>query len=453
MRGRKPVYFICAAVLAALLAAAHVQASTRDIGTTAVRDVDAILPEMERARVMNEILEWRLDNLIPVLMRREGIDMWLIICREYNEDPVYLTLVPQPTMAARRTSILIFHDRGEEKGVERLTGSFYGMGKWYKSIYTDRRKDQIENLAEYIRKADPRKIGINESETWAFGDGLSASFKARLVKALGPEYASRLVSAENLCVGWLETRSPRELSLYRHICGIAHDIIAEFFSNRVIVPGATRTEDVVWWIRQRITDLGLDTWFQPSVSIQRSPEDAEKYKDDPDVIQRGDLLHCDVGITYLGLCTDTQENAYVCRIGEEDAPEGLKEALRRGNRLQDIVMAEHREGRTGNEVLRASLEKAKAEGLTPSVYCHPLGIHGHAAGFVVGLWDRQDGVPVRGDYPLHPDTCYAIEMNVRHRVPEWGNQEVRIGLEEGGVFTEEGCAFIDGRQTKLFLIK
>ncbi len=435
------------------LLTAMVNVFAQNIGTTAVRDIDNILPEKERARVMNEILEWRLDNIIPQLMRREGIDMWLIICREYNEDPVYLTLVPEPTMAARRTSILIFHDKGEKEGVERLTGSFYGMGKWYKSIYIDRKKDQIENLAEYIQKSNPKKIGINESETWAFGDGLSASFKARLIKALGPTYSSRLVSAENLCVGWLETRSPRELSLYRHIYGIAHDIIAEFFSNQVIVPDATRTEDVVWWIRQRITDLGLKTWFQPSVSIQRSKQDTEKYKNDPQVIQRGDLLHCDIGIVYLGLCTDTQQNAYVCRIGENAAPEGLKEALRRANRLQDIVMAEHKIGRTGNDVLRSSLEKAKAEGLNPSVYCHPLGVHGHAAGFVVGLWDRQDGVPVRGDYPLNYDTCYAIEMNNRHRVPEWNDLEIRIGLEEGGVFTKDGCMFIDGRQTQLFLIK
>jgi len=449
MKKRKYLFVLAAILLSTTVGRSYSQ----NIGTTAVRDIENILPEKDRAKVMNEILEWRLKHIIPELMRREGIDMWLIICREYNEDPVYLTMVPEPTMAARRTSILIFHDKGEEKGVARLTGSFYGMGKWYKSIFTDQSKDQMEVLADYIKKSNPKKIGINESETWAFGDGLSASFKTSLVNALGPEYSSRLVSAENMCVGWLETRSPRELSLYRHICGIAHDIIAEFFSNQVIVPDATTTEDVVWWIRQRFTDLGLGVWFQPSVSIQRSKKDAQLYKNNPRLIRRGDLLHCDIGIVYLGLCTDTQQNAYVCRIGENDALEGLKEALRRGNRLQDIVMAEHRVGRTGNEVLLSSLEKAKAEGLTPAVYCHPLGVHGHAAGFVVGLWNRQDGVPVRGDYPLYYNTCYAIEMNNRYKVPEWDGQDIRMGLEEGGVFTKDGCHFIDGRQTKLFLIK
>ncbi len=425
----------------------------QDIGVTDVNDIDHILPEQQRAKVMNEILEWRLEHIVPELMRREGIDMWVIICREYNEDPVYMSMVPEPTMAARRTSILIFHDKGDE-GVKRLTGSFYGMGKWYKAMYTDKTKDQIVNLADYIKEQDPKKVGINESETWAFGDGLSASFKTSLVKALGPEYSKRLVSAENLCVGWLETRSPRELSIHRHICGIAHDIIAEFFSNRIIIPDITTTEEVVWWIRQKYTDLGLEAWFQPSVSIQRSKKEATKYPDKNTVIRRGDLLHCDIGIVYLGLCTDTQQNAYVCKIGEEDAPKGLKEALRLGNRLQDIVMAEHKFGRTGNEVLKSSLQKAKAEGLNPSVYCHPLGIHGHAAGFIVGLWNRQDGVPVRGDYPLYYNTCYAIEMNNIYEVPEWDGQSVRMGLEEGGVYTKKyGCKLIDGRQTKLFIIK
>ncbi|KPK95552.1 hypothetical protein AMJ80_04955 [bacterium SM23_31] len=422
-------------------------------GVTAVQDITNILPERQRAEIMNRWLEWRLENLIPDLMRREGIDMWLVICREYNEDPVYMSLVPEPNMSARRTSILIFHDRGPAAGVERLTGSFYDMGTWYSSIYKDRNKDQFETLAEFIKERNPQKIGINISEAWAFGDGLTASFKEKLENALGERYSSRLVSAEHLCIGWLETRSPEELSVYRHICGIAHDIIAEFFSNEVIIPDITTTEEVVWWIRQKITGLGLKTWFQPSIDIQRNREEAAKYKDNNTVIRRGDLLHCDIGIVYLGLCTDTQQMAYVCKTGENDVPEDLKEALRKANRLQDIFMGEFKVGRTGNEILLTSLKKAKDEGLQPSIYTHPLGVYGHAAGPTIGLWDRQEGVPVRGDYPLYVNTCYAIELNNRYSVPEWDNQEVRIALEEGGVFTEEGCNFIDGRMTKFYLIK
>ena len=420
-----------------------------------VKDSKNILPEKDREQLMNEWLKWRLDNIVPELMRREGIDMWLVINREYNEDPVYLSLVPRPTMAARRTSILIFHDLGPEKGVERLCGSYYGMEGWYKGTWVDKKKKQFESLAAVIKARQPIKIGINTSENWAFGDGLTASFKAKLEEALGPELSSRLVSAENLCIGWLETRSPQEMSVYRHICGIAHDLIAEFFSNRVITPDVTTSEDVDWWFRQRVSDLGLEVWFQPSITIQRDKKDAAQYAD-KNVIRRGDLLHCDVGITYLGLCTDMQHQAYVCRVGETDAPEGLKEALRKANRLADVFMAEFAQGRSGTEIVSAAMKKGEAEGLRPLIYMHPIGFHGHAAGCVADARPPESAPEdnlERGKYPLFLNTAYAIEFSSTSAVPEWGNQDVWIGYEEDALFTETGCRFIDGRQTKFYLIR
>jgi len=422
----------------------------------AVDDSHNILPQRERAKVMNDWLRWRLDHIVPKLMRREGIDMWLIINREYNEDPVYMSMVPEPHMAARRTSILIFHDRGGERGVERLSGGYYGIGDFYKATWTDKTKKQFESLAEFIQARKPQKIGINVSDRWAFGDGLSVGLKQKLEAALGTEWSSKLVSAENLCVGWLETRSPQELSVYRHICGIAHDIIAQFFSNRVITPGITTTEDVVWWIRQKITDLGLKTWFHPSISIQRYKKLAGQYKDNPSVIRRGDLLHCDVGIVYLGLCTDMQWQAYVCHIGEEDAPGGIQEALRRANELGDIFRAEFKTGRSGREIVMSSMEKGKAQGLRPLFYSHPIGIHGHGAGPPMDARPRgvlPEGGELRGEYPLYPNTCYAIEYSSTSSIPEWEGQDVRIAFEETGVYTEDGCKFIDGHQMKFFLIK
>ena len=420
-----------------------------------VRDSKNILPVKDRERLMDEWLKWRLDNIVPELMRREGIDMWLVINREYNEDPVYLSLVPRETMNARRTSILIFHDLGPDKGVERLSGSYYGMEGWYKGTWIDKKKKQFESLAEVIKARQPKKIGINVSENWAFGDGLTASLKANLEKALGQEFSSRLVSAENLCVGWLETRSPQELSVYRHICGIAHDLIGGFFSNLVITPDVTTTKDVEWWFRQRVTDLGLDTWFEPSISIQRDKREAVKYGD-KSVIRRGDLLHCDVGLTYLGLCTDMQHQAYVCRVGETDAPEGLKEALRRANRLADVFMAEFVGGRTGTEIVTAAMKKGEAEGLRPLIYMHPIGFHGHGAGCVADARPPEsapEGNLERGKYPLSLNTAYSIEFSSTSAVPEWGNQDVWIGYEEDALFTEAGCRFIDGRQNRLYLIR
>jgi hypothetical protein len=440
-------------ILVGLVLLGAVSGATQEIA--GVLDSKAILPLKNREQLMNDWLKWRLDNIVPELMRREGIDLWLIINREYNEDPVYLSLVPRPTMSARRTSILIFYDRGPEKGVERLSGSYYGMEGWYKGTWVDKKKKQFESLAGVIKALNPKKIGINTSADWAFGDGLTSSLKVKLEKALGPELVARFVSAENLCVGWLETRSPQEMSVYRHICGIAHDLIAEFFSNRVITPDVTTTDDVVWWIRQRVVDSGLETWFQPSISIQRSKKDAASYVD-KEVIRRGDFLHCDVGITYLGLCTDMQLQAYVCRTGETDAPEGLKEALRRANRLADVFMGEFVLGRTGTDIVTAAMKKGESEGLRPLIYMHPLGIHGHGAGCVADARPPESAPEdnlERGKYPLFPNTAYAIEFSSTTAVPEWENQDVRVGYEEDALFTEKGCRFIDGRQTRVYLIR
>jgi len=426
-------------------------------------DIDGILPLRERARVYNEVLEWRLDNLLPAIMREEGVEMWVVINFEYDEDPVYMTLVPEPIMSARRLSILIFHDSRD--GFKKLTANWHGSGSaggMYESIFTDRSmgaNHQFTVLADYIREHDPRNIAIDYAPHYEYVDefshanGLSAFHKDLLEQALDEEYLERLVPSQEIVMRWYETRSPRELSLYRHLAGIGHDLIGEFFSNQVIVPDVTTAEDVRWWIRQRISDLGLDTWFHPSIDIRRSPEDAELYGPDDDVIRRGDLLHCDVGITYLGLNTDMQHNAYVLRIGETEAPEGLRELLRKGNRLQEIHMEEMRPGRTGNEILASILERGNAEGLRPTVYSHPVGPYGHGSGTMFGMTEKQEFVPGTGEHPLHVNTVYAMEFSVAGDVPEWGGVEVSMGLEDQAVVTARGASLVDGYPRSLYLIR
>lgn len=420
-------------------------------GVAAQGELPAILTLREQAAVYNNWLKIRLERILPELMRQEGFDMWLVICRENVEDPVFFSLVPFTNLYASRTSMLVFFDRGAE-GIERLTVSRSGIGQLYKSVWEPEKIEQWARLAQIIKERNPKKIGIDESDTFNYGDGLTASLRKRLVAALPPEHASRLQSAERLAIRWLERRSAEELEVYPQIVAIAHRIIAEAFSREVITPGITTTDDVVWWMRERTRQLGMTNWFQPSISIQR-PKDSP-YKESQ-VIHRGDLLHCDFGITYLKLCTDTQQQAYVLRDGdgETEAPKGLRDALAQGNRLQDIHLAEMRAGRTGNEILASALKRARDEGLRPSIYTHPLGLNGHAAGPIIGLWDQQGGVPGLGDFPLYEDTVHSIELNVRANVPEWGNQEVRIALEQDAVFTRGGASFLDKRQTSLHLIK
>jgi len=409
----------------------------------------AILTLRQQATVYNGWLENRLNTILPDLMRQEGFDMWLVICRENNEDPVFSSLVPFNSLYASRTSMLVFFDRGAE-GVERLTVSRSGIGQLYKSVWEPDRIEQWARLAQIIAERNPRKIGINESEIFNYGDGITATLKRKLMAALPPELAPRVQSAERLAVRWLERRSSGELETYPHIVAIAHGIIAEAFSPAVITPGVTTTEDVAWWMRERTRQLGMTNWFHPTVDIQRPKSSPHG---NSQVIHRGDMLHCDFGITYLKLCTDTQQLAYVLREGETDAPKGLKDALTQGNRLQDIHISEMKAGRTGNQALAAALKRAKDEGLRPSIYTHPVGVHGHAAGTLVGMWDMQSGVAGVGDFPFFDDTAHSIELNVTATVPEWANQDVRIALEQDAVLTKDGVKWLDLRQTTFHLIR
>jgi Xaa-Pro aminopeptidase len=307
--------------------------------------------------------------------------------------------------------------------------------------------DQWRRLAEIIEERNPKRIGINLSDDFALADGLTHTEHSLLVASLPERYRDRLISAEALAIGWLETRTPAEMVVYQQICAIAHRIIAEGFSEAAIQPGVTTRSDLQWWYRERVRALNLKSWFHPSVSIQR-PDAAEETVE---LIQPGDLLHVDFGITYLRLNTDTQQHAYVLKPGESDAPESLRQALATGNRLQDILTGNFVAGRSGNEILAATRRQAISEGITPSIYTHPIGYHGHAAGPTIGLWDQQDGVPGKGDYPLYARTAHSIELAAILDLPGW-SKPMRIKLEEDAFFDGETVRYIDGRQTELHLI-
>ncbi|MBS1506189.1 MAG: M24 family metallopeptidase [Bacteroidetes bacterium] len=405
-----------------------------------------ILSQREQATVMDDLLDDRLKNLLPGLMSREGFDMWVIISREYNEDPVIKTMLPATWMASRRTTMFVMFDRGADKGVEFLAVARYDVGKTFKRAWDpEKQPDQWAQLAKLIEERNPQKIGVNKAPGYAHADGISSNDYDLLIKSLAKPLQSRVASAERLAVSWLETRSEKEMVIYPQICRIAHEIIAEGFSDRVIQPGVTTAEDVVWWYREKIKSLKLDTWFHPSVEIQREGSS------ESEIIMPGDLLHVDFGITYLRLNTDTQQHAYVLKPGETDAPAFLKQALKKGNQLQDILTGTFKVGKTGNQVLAESRKQATAQGLVPSIYTHPIGYHGHAAGTNFGMWDMQGGVPFTGEYPMHANTAYSIELNVTVNIPEW-KKDIRIMLEEDGYFGESGFRYIDGRQTELILI-
>lgn len=417
-----------------------------------------ILPMRDRATVIDRWLTTRVQTVLPELMRRTGIDMWVIISREYNEDPVIRSFLPSDWQSARRRTILLVYDPGGSEPLETLAVARYSVGEmfvqaWDKELHGE----QWARLAALIEERDPKRIGLDFSETFALADGITQTEYRLFHEALPERFHERVVSAEKLAIGWLETRTADEMAVYPQIVRIAHEILATGLSEVVIQPGITTTNDVAWWYRDRIRELKLTTWFHPSVSIQREGQPemdmkatiAARHVDD--VIMPGDLLHVDFGITYLRLNTDTQQHAYVLRPGETEAPQELRRALTRANRLQDILTGQFVTGRTGNEILASALAVARDEGITASIYTHPIGFHGHAAGPTIGMWDQQDGVPGGGGYPLFPNTAYSIELYAETDVQSWG-KPVRMKLEEDAFFDGEQMYYIDGRQKELLLI-
>lgn len=464
-----PVLFLAlaAGLSAAAVASSHVAPGATGIGAAQQTGrYDAARPFgtlREQAAIQQAWTRERLEVNLPLIMRRQGVDMWVVAMREYNEDPVFRALVSPTSFAARRRTIYVFFDRGPGAGVERLAlggGSQGGLYEAYRTNLPTSNDQQAELwgagqwrlFAQLVKERDPQVIAVNIDHEHNFADGLTAGEWEQMEDALGPQYAARVVRNPRLSIDYLATRVPSMTPVYRRLQSIVHEVISAAFSSLVIEPGVTTTADVAWWMRQRVNDMGLGTWFQPSVSIQRRGVTGTELGAAP-VIERGDVLHCDFGITAMRLNTDTQHMGYVLREGETEAPAGLQAALENTKRLQDLLLEEMQVGRSGNEVLHAVLERMRAEGLDGTMYTHPIGDHGHGAGPLIGLWDYQEGVPGRGDVPVIPNMWFSTEMQVTTPVPEWDNQPVRMMMEEEAEVTADGRRqWVLRRQTELHLI-
>ncbi len=452
-------YRIATLIAAGLFALTSAQADALQAQGRVIESADQfqVVAHRDRIEPMNAITNHRLDTLLPTLMDAADLDMWLVINREYAEDPVYFSLVPQPTFAARRTTMLIFN-RHEDGHVEKLSVNTYPFGKPYESVWSGGDLDeQWQALATLIADKDPQRIGINVSKDWPVADGLTQGLHKRLLEVLPQHYQQRLVSAEDLVVRWAETRTEQEVSILSSAVAVARGVIAEAFSNKTITPDVTTTDDVAWYIRERFEELGLEPWFMPYVTFQRQGHRCDDNmpfcSTGKGVIKRGDVLHTDVGICYLAMCTDTQEMAYVLKHDENEAPQGLTDALATGNRWQDILTTEFVAGRSGNQILAATIKASQAAGINSSTYTHPIGFYGHAPGPTIGMWDNQGPTPVRGDWPLHANTAYAIEGNIKQPVPEWDGQMIQIMLEQTVFFDGNKVLYSAGRQTQWHLIR
>jgi Xaa-Pro aminopeptidase len=451
-----------AAVLALAALPPAVSAAERPFGTL-----------REQAALQQGWLGTRLDTFLPGLMRKHGIDMWVVPMREYNEDPVFLATSEPTTFSARRRTILVFFDRCASTGappaaacVERIALGGSSQG----GVFETRRSakpatggparqaelwgdEQWQALRGLIEERAPKVIGIDRSRVFAFSDGLSSGELAGMSEALGERWTSLFRDAERLPLELVGVRLPEEEALFRRMQELVWTLSQEMFSSRTITPGKTTTGDLEWWWRQRVNDLGLGTWFHPTVDVQRRGVAPEKLEGEV-VIERGDVLHSDLGLTVARLNTDTQHRAYVLLPGETEAPAGLRRALAHANALQDVTLDELRTGRTGNAILAAARARMAAAGIDGTVYSHAIGLHGHGAGPLIGLWDHQEGVPGRGDAEVIASTWWSIELQATTPVPEWGGQAVRMAQEEDAILGADGRArWALRRQDELFLVR
>jgi Xaa-Pro aminopeptidase len=429
-------------------------------GAPAQQNFPAVLSIRDRASFVLNITQKRLDQLLPKLMRETGLDMWIIACNEDNLDPIFETMIPYENWCPI-TQIIVFFDQGAEKGIERLNVARTDMQGLHKNAWDaqawdlQKKESQWDCLGRIVHERDPKRIGINEGEIqWAAG-GLTAVLKKRLVEAIGPKYAARLQSAEPLATLWSETLFDEEIDIMEQAAALSHAIIAEMFSNKVVTPGYTTTDDLRYYYWQKVADLGLKVSFSPFISIRgRSPKDVEKYGKTDKVIRPGDLVHCDVGLKYMRYNSDHQEMAYILRAGETDVPGTFKKMMAEANRLQDIYCGEFKAGFTGNELLAAMLKKATEQGIPkPRIYSHSLGYFLHEPGPLIGLPWEQVNNPGRGEVKLVANTCFTAEMSVTVPVPKWDGQEFRLPLEQDIVFTGSAVYFLDGRQTRFHLIR
>ena len=398
---------------------------------------------VEQYRIRDEMLKDRLENVLPKVMKETGTECWIIASREYHEDPMFHHIVPSHYPTARRLTILVFAmENGETKRIS-ISMPDEALEQYYERDWQRNEETQFEALTRVIRRIDPEKISINVSPGhYAYTDGLSHGLYLQMMEELPEDITSRFTDSDEAGILFLETRTETEMKYWPDVMKTAGDIIEEAFSDAVITPGVTTCRDVMDFMERKVNELGITTWFEPTIDLQNETG----MHGENTVIQRGDLVHCDFGIVYLNLCTDTQRLCYILKEGETDVPKELKEALARNNRFQDIVCEKMKTGKTGNEVFLSSIEAGKAEGLRPMLYTHPLGLFGHGCGPIIGLFTDQNPIYPAGELAVHEHTGYALELNTTEYL-EMYQRDTFIFTEESVVVSDDKVEFLqDGRK-------
>ncbi|HSK74599.1 MAG TPA: M24 family metallopeptidase [Pyrinomonadaceae bacterium] len=413
-----------------------------------------LLSLREQMDVREAWLKKRFDTMILPMMRRHKIEMWIVVNEEFNNAPVTEYITPPIPIVGRRDFFIFADYEGKLEKIavvryneERLTNHF--------TLLSPSRDKIAQTLLEIVKIRNPKTIALNFGGTRGQQSGLSYDSYKFLAETLGKDYESRFVPAADFLTEFFDTRLPEELEHYRTAVLVTDILTRRAFSNEVITPGKTTVGDVRWWLLQQVNNLGLSVWFQPDLRVQRlaktnaASQQFLSVAPENLVLERGDLIHVDFGLNYMGLSTDWQKHAYILRVGENDAPPGLKNALKNTNRLQDVLFEKARAGMTGAEVYDRTMAQMKKEGIEAMIYSHPIGTHGHGLGASIDFRRSIGGADER----LRLGSYTSIELNTSTIVPEWNNQKVTIMAEDDAFMTEKGYEFFRPRQTEFYLIR
>ena len=398
----------------------------------------------EQYALKDQCLKERLEIILPQVMEDADVDMWIVASKEYHEDPTFKAMVPAEYLTARRITMFAFSK--EADGIHRYSLSMpdKSVAKFYESKWQFGKEDQMVALKRLIEEKDPKRIALNMSKEFAVCDGFSIGLYQMFKESLGEDIMNKMVNDDLLAMKFMEIRTPTELKLMPEVMSVAHDIMERMYTIDVIKPGITTTNDLEWFMKEEVNKLGLTYWFEPTMDLQRKNGDESRY--DSCVIQKGDLLHCDFGIYYMNMCTDTQRLGYVANDDEDTMPQYLLDGMKVGNRFQDIVRENMIVGRTGNEVFEAAMKQAKEEGIQAMLYSHPCNMYGHGPGPTIGLFSNQNAIPVKGDVKLSNNTVYALELNVKV-------DDYYYFLEETVALADDGVNFLYKDRDKITFIK
>ena len=424
---------------------------------TSIQPLPKLLSVREQQEVREAWLKKRLDTMLLPMMRQQKIEMWIITNEEFHADPVTEFIAPPIPYVGRR-DFFIFADRGGNK-LDRMALVRYPEEhlKYFFEVLNPPGREIATTLRRVVDERNPKTIALNMGGTRGATNGLTQDAHKFLTESLGPDLASRFVSAAPLIVEYMDTRIPEELEHYRTAVAVTEILTQRAFSNEVITPGKTTVGDVRWWFLQQVNNLGLGVWFQPDLRIQRQNKEASKTQqflsvaEESMVIQRGDVIHIDCGINYLGLSTDWQKMGYVLREGEKDAPAGLKRALENTNKLQDALFTHIKPGAKGVDVYDATMADMKKVGIEAMIYSHSVGNQGHALGASIDFRRPAAGAPL--EPPFREGSYTSIELNTSTVVAEWSGQKVTIMMEDDAYLTKEGMKWFRPRQTAFYLIR